>query len=285
MPRFAFAFVAAVLAGTGGTMAQSAADIGTAAATKNEVEGSLGATARGLKIGDRIFQNERIRTGKDSAAQLLFRDETSLSMGADSALVLDKAVYDPQKRTGEITVRAVSGAFRFVSGSSPSNNYKIKTSAGTIGVRGTIIDLEILGESIVAILREGNGFEYCRDSGGCVLVDRVGHFVVINGGNVSDPRPIGDHVCGMTGQGATGLGGGQRGCGATLIGNLVDFVGLPGPLAPRKSVDFQPGTFAGGAPVGAGPGGPGAGPGSGACTLLLPNGKCYPGQGGAVGLQ
>lgn len=264
----------AVALAAGPAFGQGADRIGIAAAAQNEVQGSLGAVQRSLKVGDGVSQNEQIRTGANSTAQLLFRDETTLSMGADSTLVLDKAVYDPSKGGAEIAVRAVSGAFRFVSGASPSNNYKIVTRAGTIGVRGTIVDVEIVREIILAIVRQGQA-EYCTSPGNCLIVN-AGNFIVLSNGIVTQPKPINDHACGMT-----GLSGGNSKCAAKLLGNLINVAnGPPDHLGP----DFQPGNFAGGPPPGAGPGGTFNGPGGpggpgGSCAVLLPNGNCYPGVG------
>jgi hypothetical protein len=39
-----------------------------------------------------------------------------------------------------VSISAAKGVFRFVSGNLPSSSYNIGTPAGTIGVRGTIID-------------------------------------------------------------------------------------------------------------------------------------------------
>lgn len=261
----------AVLLAAAPAFGQGADRIGTTAAAQNEVQGSLGAVQRSLKVGDAISQNEQIRTGANSTAQLLFRDETTLSMGADSVLVLDKAVYDPQKGGAEIAVRAVSGAFRFVSGASPSSNYRIMTPSGTIGVRGTIVDIEIVREIILAIVRQGQA-EYCSSPGNCLIVN-AGNFIVLSGGVVTPPKPINDHACGMT-----GLSGGNSKCAAKLLGSLINIAEKPlNNLGP----DFQPGNFAGGPPPGSGPDGFAGGPGgpSGSCAVLLPNGRCYPGVG------
>src|SRR6185295_17084595 len=116
-----------------------------------------------------IFQNQHIRTGKNSAAQLLFRDETALTMGPSSSLVLDKAVYDPAKGTGEITVRAVSGAFRFVSGSSPVGSYSINTPAGTVGIRGTWIEMLVAGQDVRILVRHGV-IQFCNLARQCSRV-------------------------------------------------------------------------------------------------------------------
>jgi len=163
------AAIAVPLLGAGAISAQTRlADIGLASATKNEVI-VVGEANKGLKIGDTIFQDQHIRTGRDSAAQLLFKDETALTMGPNSSLILDKAVYDPEKKAGEISVRAVSGAFRFISGSSPVGSYSINTPAGTVGIRGTWIEMLVDGDTLRIIVRRGL-VRFCNTAGACANI-------------------------------------------------------------------------------------------------------------------
>lgn len=117
--------------------------IGTTASAKNDVTGLRGAAQRSLKLGDGVFQNESIATGNAASAQILFTDETALTMGPNSRVVLDKLIYDPGKKSGEMTIRTVTGVFRFVTGSGPKDGYKVQTPVGTIGVRGTIFHVWI----------------------------------------------------------------------------------------------------------------------------------------------
>jgi hypothetical protein len=144
--------------------------IGVASAARNQVQGIIGGGARTLSAGSDVFSNEVVRTGDDSLAQLLFLDATSLSVGARSEVKLDRFVYNPERKTGNVVVEASRGAFRFVSGSQTPTNYTIKTPLATIGVRGTIVDGYIKGAfqngpqqpytvtSIEIIVWEGHAF-------------------------------------------------------------------------------------------------------------------------------
>jgi hypothetical protein len=58
--------------------------IGVASVAKNQVHGILGGTTRAMSAGSELFSNETVRTGEASQAQLLFLDQTSLSVGARS---------------------------------------------------------------------------------------------------------------------------------------------------------------------------------------------------------
>ncbi len=169
--------------------------IGTTAVSKNEVNGALGAQRRQLKIGDGIFQNEAITTGRESQAQMLFLDQTVLTIGPESRVILDKAVFDPQRRTGEVSLRAVSGAFRFVSGSSPSEKYTITTPKGTIGIRGTIVEFSLRNNLLTLILHSGAA-TYCASPASCLTLTQPGTFITSDGVRYSRPQRLSSVGCG-----------------------------------------------------------------------------------------
>lgn len=132
--------------------AAAATDIGVAAAVKNDVKGSGGV----LNVGSRVFQNEVVTTGAESLAQLMFLDETTLSIGPKSQVKLDKFVFNPSKDAGSVVFSATKGAFRFITGSQDPRHYEIKTPVATIGVRGTIVDCFIVAGGLVCIVEEGS---------------------------------------------------------------------------------------------------------------------------------
>lgn len=180
--------------------AQSATElrIGTAASAKNEVTGTLGPTRRTIKLGDGVFQNESLATGNGATAQILFSDETALTMGPNSRVILDKLIYDPSGKKGELAIRATTGVFRFVTGSGPKQGYKIDTPMGTIGVRGTIIELSIRGQWLTLSLTEG-GTYLCTPAQKCVELDKPGTYVVTNGTQLGDTKSKFDKACGSGG--------------------------------------------------------------------------------------
>jgi len=88
--------------------------------------------------------NQRFATGEQDRAQLVFVDGSSLTVGPNSALVIEKYAYDPQRKTGEMTVNATQGAFRFVGGAiSKSADVIIRTPSARIGIRGGIAALTV----------------------------------------------------------------------------------------------------------------------------------------------
>ncbi len=140
---------------TAPALAQPAANIGVAATVVDRMEGSAGGQ-RVIGQGDKVYKDEVVRTGALGKGQLLFLDETTLTVGPNSRVTLDRFVYDPGRGAGTVTMTAVRGVFRFVSGSLPSQAYEIKTPAGSIGVRGTIFELIVdLDDTVTIRLLEG----------------------------------------------------------------------------------------------------------------------------------
>lgn len=161
--------------------------IGVAAAVQNRVEGVLGGAPRALSVGSEVFSNERVRTGAASTAQLLFLDKTSVSIGPQAELTLDRFVYNPDRGTGQVVLDTVRGSFRFVTGSQNPNNYTIKTPVATLGIRGTIIDLLVQAGRTIVVLVEG-AVSIRTTNGQVLTLDKPGTaFVIGANGQVQGP--------------------------------------------------------------------------------------------------
>ncbi|MBL8674666.1 MAG: FecR domain-containing protein [Rhodospirillales bacterium] len=149
-------------------------DIGVASTVVNKVEGSVG--GRTLRLGDKVHVDERISTGPASRSQLLFRDETVLTVGEASNVTLDRFVYDPARGAPSVTLSMTRGALRFVSGNLPSQAYVIRTPAGAIGVRGTIFDLVVEedGTTMLHLVEGAVDFRPRAAGAGATRLDRRG---------------------------------------------------------------------------------------------------------------
>ncbi len=83
-----------------------------------------------------IYSGDRIVTDNIGNAQIKFRDDTKLVVGPNSALVIDAFVFDKNDTARRVSISAIKGAFRFISGKSPKDVYRITTPTATIGIRG-----------------------------------------------------------------------------------------------------------------------------------------------------
>jgi len=122
-----------------------AARVGVTSATDGEPIGKPPqAVERVLHVGIDVQANELIRTKADDRAQLLFIDGTTLTVGPNAELTIDKFVYDPATKKGELSINASKGVLRLVGGKiSKSSPIVVTTPAGTMGVRGGIALLEV----------------------------------------------------------------------------------------------------------------------------------------------
>ena len=117
--------------------------IGNTRVVVRTVIGNFEGEIRALALADDVYHNELIETEQDSATKLTFLDETTLTLGPDSSVVLDRFVFDPDPSRASFVMTATQGIFRFASGKLPKNAYRLHTPAATIGIRGTVLDLAI----------------------------------------------------------------------------------------------------------------------------------------------
>jgi hypothetical protein len=120
------------------------ARIGVATSTKPDAERIIGGNPQTLMPGNELYANETVRTGNIGRADLRFLDNTNLTVGPASEVRLDKFVYDPTGSSGAVVINATRGAFRFVTGTQDHRAYRVDTPYGTLGVRGTVVEMKIL---------------------------------------------------------------------------------------------------------------------------------------------
>ena len=91
-----------------------------------------------------IDANERVTTSPDDRAHLVFNDGSSLTVAPSSQVVIDKYVFDPERRKGEMAISVTRGALRFVGGTiSKSSEVQVKTPSATMGIRGGIMTVAV----------------------------------------------------------------------------------------------------------------------------------------------
>jgi hypothetical protein len=158
--------------------------IGDAVVIVNTVK----ADDRKLAAGDDVRQDETIEVSVDSQGELKLEDDTKLALGAGSRLVLDKFVYDSEKKAGSVVVNLAKGAFRFITGVAAKPTYVIHIPNASITVRGTIFDLFILPDQNVWLLLHEGAVEVTGAKNVCHVLDQPGRLMRISStGRVSPP--------------------------------------------------------------------------------------------------
>ncbi len=105
----------------------------------NPVGKPPGGLDRVLRVGTDVQANEIISTTANDRAHLVFLDGTTLTIGPDSSMTIDKFVYDPTTQKGELAVNATKGVFRIIGGRiSKTSAIAVTTPAATMGIRGGI---------------------------------------------------------------------------------------------------------------------------------------------------
>src|SRR5271165_1840242 len=148
--------VASVLLVGGCGPSWSQQKIGGAETVINSVQGNL-PTGNQVPVvqGDSVFLNEAVRSGTDSKAKLVFNDNTNVTVGPGSTIKLDDFVYSGPQAPGTIALNMTKGTLRFITGDANKRAYTIYTPTAAIGVRGTILRIQVTPTETKVINEEG----------------------------------------------------------------------------------------------------------------------------------
>lgn len=140
----------------------SAATDGTRAGTFKQVQGEVrlgrGASPTSPEPGGSLGAGERITTGKDSAASVVLKDGTVLTLGPNTTADLSQFQFNSTTQEGNLLVDLLQGSVRVVTGLLAKVNpdrFKVKTPTAVVGVRGTdfIVEATPPAEPLHAYIR------------------------------------------------------------------------------------------------------------------------------------
>ncbi|MGA7873006.1 MAG: FecR domain-containing protein [Candidatus Binatus sp.] len=119
------------------------AQVKTVAGQAEIVRNGARATAR---IGDPLYEKDTIETGADGSIGLTFIDNTVMSSGPNSEIVLEDYKFNSSNFKGSMLTDMNRGTLSMISGdiarSSPGA-MKVKTPTAILGVRGTRFVIEV----------------------------------------------------------------------------------------------------------------------------------------------
>ena len=133
-PCTVFAF-AACLAG-----AAAAADIGQIKVSRGAVNVERAGTTLPGSVGLRLQAADTIRTGADGSAGITMNDDSLLSAGPNSVLVLEHYALDPATSQGRLDTALNKGTLVVVSGRIAKQSpdaMTVRTPTAILGARGT----------------------------------------------------------------------------------------------------------------------------------------------------
>jgi hypothetical protein len=162
--------------------ASSQEQVGQATLIRTAVTGAGGP----LAIKSPVYRDERIDTSANGLGEFRFADGTKFAVGGNSSVVIDRFIYDSPKSFNQLTLNAARGSFRWISGKSKSEAYEIVTPAGTLGIRGTRLDIFVGPGGVTSVVLLSGAARFCG-SDGCQDLRRVCDTIVATpGGGVSE---------------------------------------------------------------------------------------------------
>lgn len=134
------------------TMA-TAAEGGPPAGKVKRCEGSVtverGGLAQVVQVGTVVQVGDRIRTGADGAVGITLADDTLLTAGPRSTLLIDDFRFNSTTHDGSFLATLVKGTLSVVTGliaKHEPQNVRLRTPNVVLGVRGTEFIVEARGE-------------------------------------------------------------------------------------------------------------------------------------------
>jgi hypothetical protein len=185
--RFAFTIIAIfALMGAPLAQAQSSTNLATNSATNTvgKVAVSVGEAKRVassgktdlLQVGLTLSTGDKIVTGQDAVAILVFSDEGRISVRPDSELIIRHYEVDPKGVNTRIELELTKGTIRQISGNgsrSQPEKYRLNTPIAVIGVRGTDFLAKTSQGATEAFVHEGK-IVVVANAPGCDLSAQTG---------------------------------------------------------------------------------------------------------------
>ena len=134
------------------------ASIGKIAALRGEATIERAKQEMVVSMGMEIEKNDLIHTKSKAKIQIIFNDNTIITMGKNADLAVNDYLYDERKPKAEF--KMLSGVFRTVTGKIGKiapNRFKIKTKTATIGIRGTTVEVSTSDDGDAVGFSEGHG--------------------------------------------------------------------------------------------------------------------------------
>jgi len=146
--------------------------------------------ARITRKGDKILtevntpveMRDLIETLK-GRTNIKFVDDTKVSVTEYSKLLIDEFVYNPEKKTGKLSLKAALGTIRYSSGKIAKNsrqNVKIKSPTASVSVRGTDFTMNVQEDGASSFLLLPSTDDAGKSYVGSIDVSTLGGTVTIN---------------------------------------------------------------------------------------------------------
>lgn len=192
-----------------------------AGATASPAGQQTDAPKRELLVAHDAMRNERIPAGDSSEVQLLFPDQSSLTVARGSDLLINQFVYDAKTGTGNFEATVTRGVLRYVGGAiARQKEVTFAAPGAVVSLRGGIVLIEVksdapagagAGATTEAVFLSGdrmcvaaNRESLCTSKFGTAITSRPGE-------RLSAPAPVGaDAIEDLFGRLHSGSAGGRH---------------------------------------------------------------------------
>jgi hypothetical protein len=138
--RYLSSIVAAALVTCATFAAASDGSVGRVKTVKGSASIVRGQSSLPAAVNERVFQGDTLRTGPDGSLGVMLKDDTVLSLGPNSAVVIDQFLFAPAEGKLSLVTRMLKGTAVYFSGViaklSPQA-VRFETPNASIGIRGT----------------------------------------------------------------------------------------------------------------------------------------------------
>tara|TARA_R100001163_G_C5065454_1_gene203416 strand:+ start:2857 stop:3780 length:924 start_codon:yes stop_codon:yes gene_type:complete len=134
------------------------------------------------EVNTSVEMRDLIETLKGKA-NIKFIDDTKVSVTEYSKLLIDEFVYNPEKKTGKLSLKAALGTIRYSSGKIAKNsrqNVKIKSPTASVTVRGTDFTMNVQEDGASSFLLLPSKDDAGNSFVGSIDVSTLGGTVTLN---------------------------------------------------------------------------------------------------------
>jgi len=138
--KYLSSLIAAALVATATVAAASDGSVGRVKTVEGTASIVRGQGSLPAVVNERILQGDTLTTGPNGSLGVILKDDTSLSLGPNSVVVVDQFQFAPAEGKLSLVTRMVRGTAVYISGIiaklSPQS-VRFETPNATIGIRGT----------------------------------------------------------------------------------------------------------------------------------------------------
>lgn len=178
--------------------------------------------ARSLKIKDPVEIEDYIVTEEKGRVQIIFQDNTVVTLGEKSRLKLTDYSWSKERNKGKFKVTVTEGLFRIIGGKITKTNpeaFVAKTPAASIGIRGSGYAGKVTGTKLEVFLLHGKGIDV-KNAKGSVALLLPGMGTTVENGQ-SPPAPPRHFNAGEMYQIESGSHMGEQSGGSKIGANAV----------------------------------------------------------------